>query len=280
MQSCEPPAALNVLLWPVAPPKNRVGGSAAFSFVFAFQYIGQTLDTPAENGGCGYDFASGVHKYLYAEDNPVNLDDPSGKDAMIIQQWGWSGHTCFVITDPKGGVMAFHYFAKGHKQGSNWFQSSQGLIYDKEDIWQDGPYPSFGAFLDKLASETSGSPLSPLYNDGLGYSVEVLAYAYGTSSDDQRVFDELSHEVDQSLYGYYSFGLGNECVRASWDWFHGYAGDDAPMPAYLSTAHVVDLSAYGASRLKLPHEIYITPLARMPSIESVQDDAVDDSLDF
>jgi hypothetical protein len=80
MESCTPPAALNVLLWPVVAPKNRVGGSAAFSFVFAFQFIGETLDTPAENGGCGYDFASGVHKYLYAADDPVNNEDPSGND--------------------------------------------------------------------------------------------------------------------------------------------------------------------------------------------------------
>lgn len=59
MQSCTSPAALNVLLWPVMSPKNRVGGSAAFSFLFAFQYISETLDTPDENGSCGYDFASG-----------------------------------------------------------------------------------------------------------------------------------------------------------------------------------------------------------------------------
>jgi hypothetical protein len=78
MPSCTPPAALNVLLWPVAAPKNRVGGSPIFSFVFAFQQIGETLDTPGENEGCGYDFASGVHKYLYAEDDPVDMDDPSG----------------------------------------------------------------------------------------------------------------------------------------------------------------------------------------------------------
>jgi hypothetical protein len=83
MLSCEPPAALNVLPWPVVSSKNRVGGSAAFSFVFAFQYIGQTLDTPDENGGYGYDFASGVHKYLYAQDNPVNLTDPSGHEVAV-----------------------------------------------------------------------------------------------------------------------------------------------------------------------------------------------------
>ena len=94
MQSCEPPAALNVLLWPVVAPKNRVGGSAAFSFVFAFQFIGETLDTPAENGGCGYDFASGVHKYLYAEDDPVNGVDPSGNAVYFVtRHFDWNSTT-------------------------------------------------------------------------------------------------------------------------------------------------------------------------------------------
>jgi hypothetical protein len=83
MPSCEPPAALNTLLWPVVAPKNRVGGSPVFSFVFTFQYIGETLDTPSENGGCGYAFASGVHKYLYGADNPVMETDPSGHDDVM-----------------------------------------------------------------------------------------------------------------------------------------------------------------------------------------------------
>jgi hypothetical protein len=77
MESCEPPAPK---AFGVVVPKNRVGGSPVFSFVFAFQYIGQTLDTPDENEGCGYDFASGVHKYLYAADDPVDNEDPSGND--------------------------------------------------------------------------------------------------------------------------------------------------------------------------------------------------------
>jgi hypothetical protein len=79
MESCEPPAPK---AFGVAAPKNRVGGSPVFSFVFAFQYIGQTLDTPAENGGCGYDFASGVHKYLYTEDDPIDGIDPFGNDTI------------------------------------------------------------------------------------------------------------------------------------------------------------------------------------------------------
>ncbi|MGH7990242.1 MAG: hypothetical protein ACREDS_08665, partial [Limisphaerales bacterium] len=84
MPSCTPPAALSLSLWPVAVPKNRVGGSAVFSFVFTFQYIGETLDTPGENGDCGYDFASGVHKYLYGECDPADRVDPLGEQSVYV----------------------------------------------------------------------------------------------------------------------------------------------------------------------------------------------------
>jgi hypothetical protein len=121
MESCEPAAALNVLLCPVVVPKNRVGGSAAFSFVFAFQYIGETFDTPAENGGCGHDFASGVHKYLYAEDDPVNRIDISGSDS-------------YLYFDTDGGA---------------WFAQSAGHIgirvhYDGGIIRRDAAWGSLG----------------------------------------------------------------------------------------------------------------------------------------
>jgi hypothetical protein len=107
MQSCEPPAALNVLFWPVVSPKNRVGGSPAFSFVFTFQFIGETVDTPAENGGCGYDFASGVHKYLYAEDDPVNRIDPSGNDDFGISGGlGISDNLSINVTASIGNLLA------------------------------------------------------------------------------------------------------------------------------------------------------------------------------
>jgi len=64
----------------ITRPENRVGGSAVFSSDFAAQESANPIGTRAENPSCGYDFASGVHKYLYAADNSVNKLDPSGHD--------------------------------------------------------------------------------------------------------------------------------------------------------------------------------------------------------
>ena len=105
----------------------------------------------------------------------------------------------------------------------------------------------------------------------MGYSVQVLAYAYGTKQDDQRLLDKIKDvEIDQSVYGRYSFVMGDICSAACWDWFHEYAGSDAPMPAYLKTSSILDLSAEGAKHLQLPHLMYVTKLAKMPSVESIQ----------
>jgi len=66
--------------WGVCRSENRVGGSPVFSSDFASQETANPIGTRAENPSCGYDFASGVHKYLYAQDNPVVGTDPSGHD--------------------------------------------------------------------------------------------------------------------------------------------------------------------------------------------------------
>jgi hypothetical protein len=184
---------------------------------------------------------------------------------MIVQHDGWYGHTSFALTDPTGGILVYHYFARGHRAGATSSQNVQGLIYDNEWIWHES-YSSFGAYLDTIAKEPSA-----LFNDTLEYSVQVLAYAYGTKQDDQRLLDKIKDvEIDQSVYGRYSFVMGDICSAACWDWFHEHAGSDAPMPAYLKTSSILDLSAEGAKHLQLPHLMYVTKLAKMPSVESIQ----------
>ena len=69
--------------WGICRPENRVGGSPVFSSEFASQESAKPIGTPSENGGYGYDFASGVHKYLYCQGNPVNMVDPSGQQGDI-----------------------------------------------------------------------------------------------------------------------------------------------------------------------------------------------------
>ena len=70
--------------WGICRSENRVGGSPVFASDFASLQIAKPIDTPSENLTCGYDFASGVHIYLYAQDDPVNMDDPSGNDGDLI----------------------------------------------------------------------------------------------------------------------------------------------------------------------------------------------------
>jgi hypothetical protein len=70
--------------WAHCQTENRVGGSPVFSSDFASQETANPVGTPAENPACGYDFASGVHKYLYAQDNPVMGIDPSGHDLADV----------------------------------------------------------------------------------------------------------------------------------------------------------------------------------------------------
>ncbi|MGA3269190.1 MAG: hypothetical protein ABSE16_20535 [Verrucomicrobiota bacterium] len=73
---------LTLSAWAIARPENRVGGSAVFSSDFASQESDKLIAASREGAACGYDFASGVHKYLYAADDAVNRIDPSGQDGI------------------------------------------------------------------------------------------------------------------------------------------------------------------------------------------------------
>jgi len=62
----------------VARPETRVEDFFPSPLKSAPADLDQTAGLRWENRGCGYDFASGVCKYLYAHANPVNRIDPSG----------------------------------------------------------------------------------------------------------------------------------------------------------------------------------------------------------
>ena len=75
--------------WAVARPENRVEDFFPASPKSAADFAAQPVDSRQENPAGGYDFASGVHKYLYAHGNPVNGIDPSGHD--MVEQLSVSG---------------------------------------------------------------------------------------------------------------------------------------------------------------------------------------------
>ncbi|MGA3266721.1 MAG: hypothetical protein ABSE16_07860 [Verrucomicrobiota bacterium] len=66
--------------WAIARPENRVWGFSEKPSDFASQESDKLIAASRESAACGYDFASGVHKYLYAQDNPVDGSDPSGHE--------------------------------------------------------------------------------------------------------------------------------------------------------------------------------------------------------
>jgi hypothetical protein len=68
----------------ICRPENRVGGSPTFSPNFTFPDSANPVAASGVNPRCGYDFASGVHKYLYVQDNPLDNVDPSGNGDFSI----------------------------------------------------------------------------------------------------------------------------------------------------------------------------------------------------
>jgi len=101
-----------------ARPENRVGEFFSSPPKSAAADLDQTLDARWENPACGYDFASGVCKYLYAHGNPINGIDPSGHDLIStigdlgirFTLWtmsGSAGATAFGHTVATLNVVAF-----------------------------------------------------------------------------------------------------------------------------------------------------------------------------
>lgn len=208
-----------------------------------------------------------LHKYTYCRADPVNKTDPSGKDAAVVNTGGYVGHTCFILTNPGGGVRVYHFYAKGHNGIGNSSDSIQGVIYDKDWIWYQDK-PSFGAYIDELAS-TTPTASEAAWRALSGCNVDVEAYATGTAKDDKELFDELNEMGYGKDGGWYSFLGGVECHTASWGWFHEYAGwGGAQVGRPITGQPVPGLSSQNAGKVQFPARLYLTKRAMMPSFHT------------
>jgi len=140
--------------WGVCRPENRVGNFFPEPPKTAADFASQPVDTRPENAGCGYDFASGVHKYLYCQADPVDGSDPSGHAVYFVERhfqgpasvaWPLNfghGYLLFSPTSDPGGDPF-----KTHQQPLNTFSwHPYSWDYDQNArpgvpgrVWEDHP---------------------------------------------------------------------------------------------------------------------------------------------
>ena len=114
--------------WAHCRPENRVGGSPVFSSDFTFADDANPVGTPTENPACDYDFASGVHKYLYAQGNPVNMVDPSGHDGDLGSLMMSTSLGAGLDAMYNGGVLATYNSMQATINGVKANMSSQQIL--------------------------------------------------------------------------------------------------------------------------------------------------------
>ena len=199
----------------------RATGPMAKANPFRFSTKYQDDETDLIYYGCRYYNAStgrwpnrdligergGMNLYGFVGNSPLNRVDRLGLDAAIINHGGYTGHTSFIIVQSDGSVTAYHFYAKSHQTGRCCgLGSLLSVCCDKVSVWQE----SAKSLQDYMASQ-----------EKLGGGAKIVAYAFGTSLDDQLSLEDLN-EQDKADAGIYSLALGVECHKKSWDWFNEY----------------------------------------------------------
>ena len=109
-------------------PENRVWVFLEKSPDFASKETAKPIDTPSENPGYGYDFASGVHKYLYCEANPANMVDPSGHDGDLASLEIATSIGAGLDAMYNGGVLTVYNALRATINGIQANESAQQIL--------------------------------------------------------------------------------------------------------------------------------------------------------
>jgi RHS repeat-associated protein len=191
-----------------------------------------------------------INLYRFVGNSPANRTDAWGLNSYVVNAGGYTGHTSFVVDNPGGGVIAYHFFAAHHGGNAPWYMQDMGLFYDGVHIWSQ--YAN--SLEDYMANE------GKLYGD-----LNVWGVGIGTPEDDARAIARINQEM-QDQEGYYSLLGGSECHHKSWDWFHDYtwAGRDVP----TSEMHGIHPLFLNGQAIFPPSFFKITPafsLGELPS---------------
>jgi len=191
-----------------------------------------------------------LNPYTFVRNNPLHFVDPFGLDSYVVNAGGYTGHTSFVVDNPAGGVIAYHFFAEHHGGDAPWYMQDMGLFYDGVHIW----------------SQYANSLEDYLANEGKIYgSLDIGGVGVGTTEDDARAIQRLDQEMkDQE--GYYSLLGGRECHKQSWDWFHDYTwgGRDVPTSQMQGLKPLL----INGQVLTPPNKFTLTPAFLMPQLPS------------
>ncbi len=163
--------------------------------------------------------------YLFVFNSQVNRVDLLGLNAYVANAGGYTGHTSFVVDNPAGGIIAYHFFAAHQSAAAPWYTEALPLAYGSVRIW---PQPA--SRLDEYLAKEGAN-----YGD-----ISIWAVGLGTQNDDAMAIQRMNQEIEDQD-GYYSLLGGRECHRQSWYWFHDYtcAGRDVPTSQILGLTQPV-----------------------------------------
>jgi len=178
----------------IARPENRVGKIFSDSLKSASADLDQTLEPRRESGGCGYDVASGVCKYLYAQDNPVMMTDPSGRESLLGVSIG-SSISASLSAIYNGGVVgvgnAVQATLFGVQSGMGANEILTGFIFDETGIGLavDAFNAVRGLFQDRESQEVAAYML---------WQEQLIATILAAMEDDE--FGEITVELEPQCF--------------------------------------------------------------------------------
>ncbi len=155
--------------------------------------------------------SGGLNQYVFCNNNGVNFVDPLGHNAYVIRIGNkFTGHRFLAVDNPSGGMIAYHFYARGHHAGASLWSYAKAFVYDRVDMW----------------SEVIQDPQSYLlYNVRAGTEIAVEAIALGTSVDDTQMIQKMNNKCNiENKNGHYSIFGDRDCNTVTWQSFRSYAG--------------------------------------------------------